>query len=164
MSRSINIANVWPESLPLPFIDFSGGADVATLFSPGDAAVIKRRSRQTQTFATIGLVWKFNAEEFVAFREFWEADLGCGTASFAIELRYPKISELNTWIVKLVSELSIDDTEHVILEVTARVQLLSLATVPDKATAMEVMEITRLLDGTIYRRELDGTGFHRLLE
>jgi len=164
MSRAVNVTNEWPATLPLPYIDFSGGADVATLFSPDDAAVIKRRSRQTQTFATIGIVWKFTPEQFTEFKEFWEDNLGVGAAVFAIELRYPKISELNTWLVKMVSELSIEDTDHEIYEVTARVQVLSLATVDDKAPIVTVAGIVRLLDDTIFKRLLDDTAHFRLLE
>lgn len=162
---TINITHSWPATLPLPYIDYSGGADVATLFSPGDAAIIKRRSRQTQTYATVSVRWKFEPDEWLEFLDFWEDNLGCGSAAFAIELRYPKISALDTWLVKMITGLEVETIDNAIFEVSTTLQLISLATVDAKAVAMEdMMEITRLLDDTSFRRELDDTSHNRLLE
>ena len=136
MSVNIDITNSWPATLPLPFIDFSGGADVTTLLSPGNNAFIKRRSRQTQTFATVAIKWKFNQTEWLIFLNFWENTIGVGAAAFTMDLRYPKISALDNWLVKIVSELSVDNTEHTIWEVSAKIQIISLSVVADKATEL----------------------------
>ncbi len=136
MAVNINITHAWPATLPLPFIDFSGGADVVTLHSPPSSSRIKRRSRQTQTFATVGIKWKFSQTQWLTFIDFWENTLGSGASAFSMELRHPKISTLSTWLVKIVSELNVENTEHTIWEVSARIQIIQLSTVDNKAAEL----------------------------
>ena len=133
MSVSIGITNNWPSELPLPFIDYSGSAEVATIISPDTFGAIQKRSRRKQTYATISVIWKFSPSQFSTFLSFWESTLGGGTAKFSTELRYPKITDLDTWIVRFVGDISVENIEDTIYQVGADLQVIRLATVADAA-------------------------------
>jgi hypothetical protein len=137
MAVNIDITNEWPTALPLPFYEFAGDAGAATLHGSPNRAKIKRRSRQERVHVNLNVKWVFQRAEMKAFLAFWEDTLGNGTASFKMELRYPKGSDLDTWIVKFITELDVVTPDHGTWEVAASIQLVQSATVEDKATIVD---------------------------
>lgn len=133
MSVPIGFSNTWPSTLPLPFIDYQGVAEVATLVSPQKSARIQRRSRQSTVYATINVTWNFTKSQYSAFLSYWEETLGGGSAKFALELRYPKISDLDTWMVQFLGNLQVDSIENTVWKVSATLQVLHITTVADAA-------------------------------
>jgi len=134
---NLTTTNVWPSTLPLPAVDYTGGARPPTIVSTSSAADFKRRRRWTQTYAELTVRWKFTRAEYTAFRTFWETTLNLGASSFEIELRYPKATALDEWVVKFLSDLSIVTEDNSIIEVSATIQTLNLKALADKAAALE---------------------------
>lgn len=137
MAVNVDITNEWPSTLPLPFFEFGGDAGVNTLHGPARRAKIKRRQRQERVHVNLNVKWTFERAEMKEFLAFWEDTLGNGTASFKIELRYPKGSDLDTWIVKFITELDVVTADHGIWEVAASIQIVQSATVEDKAAIVD---------------------------
>jgi hypothetical protein len=137
MAVNIDITNEWPSSLPLPFFEFAGDAGAATLHGPASRAKIKRRSRQERVHVNLSVKWTFARAEMKTFLAFWEDTLGNGTASFKIELRYPKGSALDTYIVKFITELDVVTADQGIWDVAASIQIVQSATVEDKSPIVD---------------------------
>lgn len=97
----LQIDLTWPVSLPLPFLEFSGSPENATLVSPPESSAILRRSRFTKSYSTIAVAWTFTEDQFQTFEDFFLNDLGNGVAQFKIELRFPTNSVLAKWSVRL---------------------------------------------------------------
>lgn len=135
MSVAIGITHSWPVTLPLPFIDHTGASRVPTLVSPESSAKIRRRKRWNQAYATANVTFKFSSAQWVTFIAFWDTTLGSGTAKFSVELRYPKISQLDTHIVRFLGSLEVSDRDD-IYEVSATLGITTLAVVDDKATVL----------------------------
>lgn len=95
------VTEAWPEdTLPLPFIDYSGKTRNATASDPIEGPFIERRSRCKQSYLDVQFNWELNQTQFDAFKGFVRDNLGLGATSFSIPLRHPKASSLTTWIVK----------------------------------------------------------------
>lgn len=92
----------WPETLPLPFLDYSGVPRNQTLFSPDAAYHVARRSRFTRSYCVLSAVWHFSDDQMEAFKAFLVV-LGNGAAQFKIELRFPKNSALTEWAARFES-------------------------------------------------------------
>ncbi len=137
MAVNIAITNEWPSSLPLPYFEFAGDGGVATLHSSAELAKIKRRSRQTRVHINLNVKWVFERAQMKTFLAFWEDTLGNGAGSFKMELRYPKGTALDTWIVKFITELDVVNSDHKFWDVAASIQLVQLATVEDKAALVD---------------------------
>ena len=97
---NITMTNEWPATLPLPYIDFVGAPRYATLVTPNDLKIRSRRARFLRSYKTLELSWNFTEAQFSTFRDFFEDDLGNGSAQFQIELRFPLTSELTAWAVR----------------------------------------------------------------
>jgi len=136
MTVAINVTNSWPISLPLPFLDYTGAARVPTIVSQAGSARVQRRSRWTAPYATVNVVWRLSPDEYLALVTYWDETLRNGTAKFTMELRYPKNSALDTWIVQFLGELEVTPIENGIREVVAVLQILTLAVVTDKAATI----------------------------
>lgn len=103
MSKIV-VNNSWPESLPLPFVDFSGSPRDTTLTSPEtDPAKIRRRSRYTKNYHSLPVKWVFTTAEYNTFKSFFKNTLRASSA-FSIELRFPKNSALSEWIARFISD------------------------------------------------------------
>lgn len=99
---SLVVTNAWPETLPLPSLDYQGTNTAPTLISaPGKMANL-RRSRFEKNYPTLQVEWVLNDDQLVIFKSFFKEDLGNGIAHFSIELRYPKNSDLDEWSVRFV--------------------------------------------------------------
>lgn len=103
----------WPEivvadtdqtPLPLPFIDYAGEPRNATVQSKATAPKILRRSRMFWTYQVIKATWFLTSVQYSAFQSLYENDLGCGTAQFRMNLRYPKNTELTEWVCRFAGE------------------------------------------------------------
>lgn len=103
----------WPEivvadtdetPLPLPFIDYAGEPRNATAQSKASAPKILRRSRRFLTWQTIKATWFFTSVQYYAFQSLYQDALGCGTAQFRMNLRYPKNTELTEWVCRFAGE------------------------------------------------------------
>jgi hypothetical protein len=90
----------WPETLPLPLLDYAGRPRYAVLSSPKDNAFIARRSRFTKAHLAVSVSWMLVPGEYDAFRTFYTTTLGNGTAVFPLEIRYPQNSVLTEWTVR----------------------------------------------------------------
>lgn len=94
----------WPTTLPLPFIDYSGGPRNTTLVAPPESAGIMSRSRFQKSYYGLAVTWVLNPAEKAEFVSFYTETLHNGASAFAIELRYPKNSELTEWMVRFSGE------------------------------------------------------------
>lgn len=90
---------VWPETLPLPYIDFRGNPHYSTLVSPPKLMAAIRRSRHERSYNTLTVTWVLTGSQYAAFKAFHKTDLGNGAAHFKLELKYPKDTELTAWEV-----------------------------------------------------------------
>lgn len=134
MSVPLNVANTWPATLPLPSLEYSGAAFVPTIISPNSAGRSRRRSRWTTTYANVDVNWKFSKDQYAAFLVFWGTTLGNGSATFSIELRYPKSTDLDVWVVQFVGGLNNQTEDESIKLVQATLQIHTLAAIADAAT------------------------------
>lgn len=91
----------FPDNLvPLPLLDYAGVNRNTTAIGPAENLASARRARYTPVFDTVQVKWTLTNEEYTDFRDFVENNLGCAAAAFNIELRYPKNSDVDWWIVK----------------------------------------------------------------
>lgn len=98
---TIELESEWPSpDLPLPLIDYSVAPRYSTLVSPPALIAVIRRARFAMRYAVLQCQWVFNEEQYEIFREFYEDEIDKGAAQFAIELRYPKNTELTEWAVQ----------------------------------------------------------------
>jgi hypothetical protein len=114
----------WPETLPLPHLDFAGSSRNATLQSPEEfQARIYRRQQRTATYLPCRLVWNFDAWEFHTFEQFAGEVLYNCAHPFNIQLRYPKNSVLSGWVVRFISGYETDVIDRM-WTVTAEIVLM----------------------------------------
>lgn len=90
----------WPSAIPLPFVDFSGSVRNTTLQSMNDAGLIARRSRFSTAYCGVVVAWILDAVGYESFQAFYHIALSEGTSLFSLPVRYPKNSELTTWVVR----------------------------------------------------------------
>lgn len=98
----LTVTNVWPVLLPLPALEYTGAPSVTNLHSDPLFAKLARRRRFRPAYQVLQLKWVFGPAEYLEFTEFYITDLYNGTASFAIELLYPKNSNLTNWQVRFL--------------------------------------------------------------
>jgi len=103
MTSSVTLS--WPETLPLPTIDYSGEPRNTTIVSAWDDLIVTRRSRFAKTYAILSVVWKMTADQFSDFKDFVSDDLQNSARLFTMDLRYPKNSALSTWVVRLMDTI-----------------------------------------------------------
>ncbi len=94
----------WPSSVPLPFFEFSGEPRNATAFTTENSTVIDQRNRFEKSYVGLNVDWVLTPGQFDAFKAFFQDDLGNGTASFKMELRYPLNSNLTWWQVRFIED------------------------------------------------------------
>lgn len=130
----------WPEvfvadtdvvPLPLPFIEYAGAPRNATAQSPDEAPKILRRSRRFWTYQVFKVTWFFNSSEYYAFQSFYADDLGCGTAPFRMNLRYPKNTELTEWVCRFSGGGYGTSSLDGVWQVSANLELLGTYIVAD---------------------------------
>lgn len=90
----------FPSTIPLPFIDYSGGVRNATIKSNEDHGYLYRRARRNTAYADLSVVWVLTPRQYALFRTFYDTTLSNGATQFEIELRYPKNTELTEWVVR----------------------------------------------------------------
>lgn len=130
----LRISTEWPSTLPLPFVEYRGSSDVATLHSPLSSGRLKARERFTKPYVRATFEWNFTETQYSAFLTFFLDTLGNGSGKFKIELRYPKNSALTEWVVRLLGALDVETTdEDANFRVRVSAQIIELTTVPDKA-------------------------------
>lgn len=99
---TVLVNNVWPVTIPLPFIDFSGEPRIATISSPVESTIRIRRSRFQKSYVSISVSWRLDDIEYDLFKAFFSETLNNGVSSFLIELKYPLKSDLNWWQVRFL--------------------------------------------------------------
>lgn len=114
----------WPATLPLPRLDYNSALLPSVIVSDGSAPTLQRRNRFTPLYKRIQADWIFTATEYAAFSTFFTTTLTMGVAAFSIELRYPKNTELTTWLVRLGSGFSRTPSENNLHQVKAEMLLL----------------------------------------
>lgn len=124
----IPVQEIWPDTVPLPYCDYSGAPRLATITSSPETPVIQRRSRLTKSYGTLAVKWVLSISQMNQFKSFFDNNLGAGTASFIIELRFPKNSDLSLWIVKFMMGYTCEYKEG-IWEVTSDLDMVQLAVV-----------------------------------
>lgn len=128
----IPIEETYPESLPLPYIEYSGAPRNSTICTPAGAAFIARRSRFTKSYVSLSLKWFFTSDQYTTFRAFVLDNLGNGAASFVMSLRYPKNSALDDWIVKLIGPYEATSRDG-LWEVAASIDLCGKVEMEDES-------------------------------
>lgn len=121
---TLTINNEWPDTLPLPLIEYSGTPRHATINSPEDTPSIDRRSRFTRSYNTLEVSWCFTHEQFELFQSFVRYDLGNGTAQFKIELKFPKNSALTEWAVRFEGSYEAEEVDG-LWKVNAALELVN---------------------------------------
>ncbi|QDP54893.1 MAG: hypothetical protein Unbinned3891contig1000_91 [Prokaryotic dsDNA virus sp.] len=106
MAEAITVDIELPSTIPLPFLDYNGSFRDGTLRSSDKFGAVHRRSRFVKNYREIQLQWRLGVAQWDAFEYFYRTTLGNGSASFKIELRYPKNSELTEWVLKLMGSIS----------------------------------------------------------
>lgn len=96
----ISVFTNWPLSVPIPYIDFSGIPRNTTLISAKESGSIQRRSRFVKAYDVVQATWVLNADQYFSFSDFFKHSLGEGTASFILDLSFPKNSELVSWVCR----------------------------------------------------------------
>lgn len=92
----------WPTTLPLPLIDASGNPQNPTIASPVDSAFISRRQRFHAATKSMAVSWCLTLSQMDSFETFFIDDIDNGAAAFAIDLRYPKASDVQEWVVRFI--------------------------------------------------------------
>lgn len=126
----------WPDGsspLPLPFFEFSGSCKNASIASEKESPRIDRRSRFQTSYASLAVRWVFTEEELAEFESFYENTLGNGVSCFSIDLRFPKNSELTSWLVRFDGGYQITKSDGPPI-VEATLFLVSPMTVADAAS------------------------------
>ena len=101
---NITVNNTWPD-ISLPFIDYTGTPHGSTLVSDTSFGRIARRNRFRPVYQVLSIRIKLNTTDHDTFRSFYIDDLGNGTATFALELRFPKNTALANWQVRFLNAL-----------------------------------------------------------
>jgi hypothetical protein len=131
MTITVDIA--WPETIPLPFLDFSGSPRNATISSTIESPRIEQRSRFGTSYGTLSVQWVLTAAELVLFETFYNDTLGNGTSCFSIDLRFPKNSQLTEWMVRFVDTYGVSYTDGV-ATVESKLDLVRQTTISDAAS------------------------------
>lgn len=93
------LTHIWPVDLPAPFIEYTAEPVYQNLVSPEESPIIFRRLRFDKSYPKVRVEWRFSAEQFETFENFFENDLGNGTACFQMDLSYPTSIPQN-WMVR----------------------------------------------------------------
>jgi len=134
MSLPVDITNTFPSTLPLPFVNYSGAAGVSTIVSPNSMGRSRRRFRWYSTYTVLEVSWRLTHTEWGLFKTFWEG-LGNGTAKFAMELRYPKTTDLDVWVCQFLGDLNVSNVDGHFREVGTTLHISIPTTVNDKAVS-----------------------------
>jgi len=102
---NVQVNNVWPSTLPLPHIDYSGGPTMGALVSDRTHGRLARRRRFYPAYQNFQVQFVLTPFQHDIFRAFHLDDLGNGTSTFALELRYPKNSAVTNWQVRFLGEI-----------------------------------------------------------
>lgn len=105
---TITVDIVWPETLPLPFLDYSGTPQNASISSDAESPRAYRRSRFFTAYEGIDVEWRLDSTQLAAFETFFYDTLGNGAASFQTDLLYPQNDAVESWIVRFVGGYSCD--------------------------------------------------------
>lgn len=136
----------WPSALPLPHLEYSGAPRVPTISSSLDQGAIIRRSRFSKTYSQIRVRWVLtSASSYEAFSSFFADDLGNGISAFAIDLRYPRNSSLEEWMVRFLAGYEMDYEDgawiiHAELDLIRKTTLSALAALEDWSPFQVVSE------------------------
>lgn len=103
---NITVTNNWPSGLPLPYVDVSGAPQHPILASTLASAHPTRRLRFSGTPVAISARWVLSVGEMEDFLDFYQTDLRNGISTFSIELRYPKQTELSSWVARFGSAIT----------------------------------------------------------
>ena len=129
---NITVTETWPETLPLPFIEFEGIVKDTTLRSPLQEAHIQKRSPSETTYPALNVRWVLESAQWGVFREYFNDDLDMGVSAFSIDLRFPMRSELTNWMVRFDGGYTGKHTEEV-WTVSAKLELMAPTELPDPA-------------------------------
>lgn len=121
---TLTINNEWPDTLPLPLLDYSGTPRLATISSPEETPAIAQRSRFERSYNTLEVSWCFDDAQFETFQNFVLYDLGNGTAQFKLELKFPKNSALTEWAVRFEGSYEAEEVDG-LWKVNAALELVN---------------------------------------
>lgn len=143
MSTTLTMTRKWPESvtadtdvtpLPLPYLEYTGEPRNSKVESKSSVLKIGRRSRFTKNYPMANLTWVFTQVQYYAFVEFYTTDLGLGTASFRINLRFPFNNFITEWVVRFVGEGFNARNLDGAWQVTAGIEMIGPFILPDPAS------------------------------
>lgn len=95
----------YPSTIPLPVTDYSGAPRNTTLVSQPAQGVIARRSRFVKAYTQLQVNWMLTDSQYLALSSFFSITLYNGSACFKMELRYPRNTELEMWVVRFLEGL-----------------------------------------------------------
>ena len=109
----------WPETLPIPFIDYTGEPLQATIVSGAENARLQRRARYRASYVRLNVRWVFDLAQFDIWEAFFLNDLDNGASQFSIDLKHPTLSALTNWVVRIVGGyIATHDAGNWIVELT----------------------------------------------
>lgn len=139
----LSLTAKWPETItadtdvtpmPLPFLEYNGEPRNSKIESKTSVQKIIRRSRFTKAYPMASLSWIFTQVEYYAFVNFYTNDLGLGTASFRMNLKYPFNNFITEWVVRFMGDgfraRCLDGAWHV----AADAEMLGPYIMPDPAS------------------------------
>lgn len=115
------IASSWPTTIPLPAVSSTGAFGGSLLVSSSPLPL--RRRRFCLQHHRLQVSWTLTVAQYLAFVSFFESDLCYGSSCFLLELRYPRLGSLSSWVVRFLGPLSIVQTEGMYL-ISASLSLL----------------------------------------
>lgn len=130
-----NVFIEYPSTLPLPYFEASGQTSHALLASPESSSKIARRLRFKGLSDLLSVRWVLNPSQYYNFKNFFKQDLRLGAGQFTIELRYPKTTELTTWVVQFIGGLEFVFLEGM-WEASAQMYLVRKLDLPDLAAVL----------------------------
>lgn len=102
---TLSVTKDWDNSgLPTPFIEYGGDLLSVVDISRSLEGKVSAAERDLNEYPVLNVGWRLSGSQLETFETFWEGTLNNGSATFILDLRYPKNSAVTQWAVQFVSE------------------------------------------------------------
>ncbi len=137
----------WPDALPLPLLENSGQPFYPLEANSTQTGGPVRRRRRFRSIAVVSLEvkWALSIAQYATFKTFYRDVLGLGAARFTMELRHPKTSGLEEWLIQFDGDYNAQFQEGVWI-VSAKIYALYPTKLADAAPRTDLQEFLVLPD------------------